>query len=242
MLNENDKQDAVVENCAQFVDIASSLLCSAKEKQSNVTQVIYVDNNGNDAVLNVYDFNFYTWKSTDTFDNLANDFLGDASLGTVLAYYNKVVNESELKAGTKIKIPVLKESVSNTNNKIYAIPAMQDNYGIDICISDNGDFSATGGDLGFVSGSANLSQAIALRLTTASKKRIRLTSYGIRATAGDNVALKSYLVGSIEQTVKADPRIKSIESLSFKGDGDKLYCNITYIDINGEQGTFESSL
>ena len=58
-----------------------------------------------------------------------------------------------------------------------------------------------------------------MRLTRASVKRIRLASYGIRSNIGDTLAVESYLTSSIEQTIKADPRISEVEELSFRGDG-----------------------
>lgn len=76
-----------------------------------------------------------------------------------------------------------------------------------------------------------------LRLTTASENRIRLTSYGIRSAIGDTMAMRSYLLSSIEQTVKADPRIKDIEEISFKGNKSALELEIVYTDINGNDGT-----
>ena len=241
-MTDNDKDDVITDLKSQLIENACLMVALSKEKQTNATAVVYVDEDGNDATVTVYDFKYHTWKSTDTFDALAADLLGSADYGTVIAYFNGVANESELEAGTKIKIPVLTESETNTNNKIYAAPEKQDNYGVDIAIDEDGDFDLSGGDIKTVNDRDNLTQAISLRLTTASQKRIRLTSYGIRSTIGDPMAVESYLTGSLEQTVKADPRIDEVEEISFKGDGDNLKLEVVYTDINGNTGTYEGDI
>lgn len=243
-MTENDKYDILTDNVDLMIDNACKMVAKAKEKQGNVKAVVYVDNDGNDAVAYVYDFTVYTWKSADTFDKLARDYLGDANLGTLIAYYNEIAVESEIESGTKIKIPILTETAANQNNMIYAMPDKQDNYGVDIAITDEGDFDIAGGDFATVSGSDNLAQAIGMRLTTSQKSRIRLNSYGIKDTIGDPMAVKSYLASSIDQTIKADPRIKTIEEISYasKNNGDDIQIDVTYTDINGKTGNYRGEL
>lgn len=241
-MTDEDKEDLIIDYLSQMEDSACNIVALSKEKQTNATAVVYVDSDGNDATVTVYDFKFHTWKSGDTFDRLATDLLGDAEYGTVIAYFNEVTNESELEAGTKIKIPVLSENESNVNNRIYAAPEKQENYGIDMKISDDGDLDVSGGDLKTVGDRDNLTQAVALRLTTAAGRRIRLSAYGIRSTIGDPVAIESYLSGSVEQTVLADPRVLELNELTFKGDGDKLMLELAYTDINGDTGMFKGEI
>lgn len=243
-MTENDKYDILTDNISLMIDNACKMVAKAKEKQGNVKTVVYVDNEGNDAVAYVYDFSVYTWKSTDTFDKLARDYLGDASLGTIIAYFNEIAVESEVESGTKIKIPILTETPANQNNMIYAVPELQDNYGVDIAINDEGDFDVAGGDFGTVSGTDNLAQAIGLRLSTDRKNRIRLNAYGIKNTIGDPMAVKSYLTSSIEQTIEVDPRIKEVEEISYetKNGGDDIQIDVTYMDINGKTGSYKGEL
>ncbi len=241
-MTDNDKEDLLTDYISQLEDNACIAVALSKEKQTNAVGVVYVGSDGNDEVVTVYDFKNYTWKSSDTFDKLASDYLGDPEYGTVIAYFNGVANESELESGTKIKIPVLTEDSSNTNNRIYAEPSKQENYGTDIMLNEDGDFDLQAGDIKTVEGRDNLTQAISLRLTTASNKRIRLASYGIRSTIGDPIAVESYLSGSIEQTIKADPRIAEVNELTFEGDGDKLKLEVVYTDINGDTGMYKGDI
>ncbi len=241
-ITELDDEDLLTDYLSQMEDGICTVAALGKEKQTNTETVVYVDDDGNDTTITVYDFNYHTWKSSDTLDKLAETLLGDANYGTVIAYFNEISNESDLEAGTKIKIPVLTESESNTSNFIYAPPEKQENYGIDIAINDDGDFDVLAGDLAVVDGRDNLVQSISMRLTTASQKRIRISSYGIRSSIGEPVAIESYLTGSIEQTVKADPRISTIEEITYKGNNDKLNLEVLYTDINGETGSYKGEI
>lgn len=242
MTTENDKEDMIIDYASQMIDSACTAVALAKEKQTNAQSIVYVDKDGNDTAATIYDYKYHTWKSADTLDKLASDLLGNSDYGTLLAYYNNISNESELEAGTKIKIPVLDESSGNRNNRIYAEPDKQENYGVDITLNDDGDLALDGGDIKTIGDRDNLTQAIALRLTTASGKRIRLGAYGIRSTIGEPIAVESYLSGCIEQTIKADPRISEVNELTFRGDGDKLILEVVYTDINGNTGMYKGDI
>ena len=241
-IDEIDRKDTLTDYISQLEDCACMIAALGKERQTNEMSVVYVDDDGNDASLTVYDFYYHTWKSTDTLDKLANDLLGNADYGTAIAYFNGIENESDIEAGTKIKIPVLSEDAASANNRIYAAPEKQENYGSDMTLNDEGDLAVKGGDIATVSGKENLTQAIALRLTTAAQKRIRLSAYGIRSSIGEPMAIESYLTGSIEQTIKADPRISEVDEITFKGDGDTLRLEVKYTDINGESGAYKGEI
>jgi hypothetical protein len=241
---ENDKKDRITLILNKLLDSVFRAAALAKEKQTNIEAIVYVDKEGNDAVALVYDYKIVQMRSTTTFDNLAREHLGDPSQGPLIAYYNKIQNEHEAEAGSDIRIPILTRTQSNQGNKIYASPEMQDNYGRDIALNDNGGFAVAGGDFAVVKGQKNLAQAIGNRLTTSSKKRIRLGAYGIRATIGDTLALDSFLMGSIEQTVYEDPRIDRVDEIHFESTvkGDALYITVTYTDINGNQNTYKGEI
>ena len=236
---ENDKKDIIIDLMNKLKDQACRVMALAKEKQTNIECVIYVDREGNDAVAYVYDSKPYTMTTTTTFDKLAQDNYGNPSLGPLISYYNKIQFEHNVPAGTEIKIPILARDEQNLRNRIYASPQMQDNYGRDIKIGDDGDFAVSGGDFATVSGPNNLSQALGNRLTTAVEKRIRIGTYGIRATIGDPQAIDSYLYGSIERTFIEDPRVDKIEEIIFEGRGDALFVKVNYRDINGNTNTYQ---
>jgi hypothetical protein len=239
----NDRNDVLVDLMNQLYDQACRVVAISKEKQTNIECVIYVNSNGNDAIAYVYDYKTVQMTSTTTFDRLARDHLGDPALGQIISYYNQIQFEHKVPAGTNIKIPILSVNEKNQNNRIYAQPQMQKNYGRDISIGEDGDFEISmSEDFAVVSGPDNLLQAINNRLTTAVEKRIRIGVYGIRATIGDPVAIDSYLLGSIERTIKEDPRIERIEDVSFEGRGDALFITVTYTDINGNQDEYQGEI
>jgi hypothetical protein len=239
---ENDKKDNIVLLTNRLADMACRAVALSKEKQTNVDCVIYVDDDGNDVTANVYDYKTVKMTSTTTFDALAQEMYGNPSMGTLIAYYNKIQNEHTIEAGSTLRIPVLTVQDQNLNNRIYAPHELQDNYGRDIALTDSGGFKAAYGDIAVVKGPQNLHQATGNRLTTASKKRIRIGAYGIRSSIGDPMAVSSYLIASIEQTLKQDPRIASIDEIKFEGKGDKLYITVTYTDINSNKDTYTGEI
>jgi len=239
---DNDKKDRIVLILNTLLDYMFRAAALAKERQTNIESIVYVDSDGNDAAAFVYDHRTIQIKSSTTFDNLAREYLGDPSMGPLIAYYNKIQNEHNIEAGTDIKIPVLEKNDKNQGNRIYSSPDMRDNYGRDIALTDTGGFSVVNGDFGIVYGKDNLSQALGNRLTTSSEKRIRLGAYGIRAAIGDPVAINSFLFGSIEQTVLADPRINSVEEINFQGKRDGLFISVTYTDIDGGQDVYKGKI
>jgi len=239
---ENDKKDALVLLTNQLTDLACRAVALAKEKQTNIETVIYVDNEGNDAVANVYDYKTMKMTSSTTFDKLAQEEYGDPSLGTLIAYYNKIQNEHTVEAGRTLKIPVLNVHDRNLNNRIYAPPELQDCYGRDFAINDSGGLKIEYGDFATVRGPQNLHQSTANRLTTAHGKRIRVGSYGVRNSTGDPMAVNGYLMASIERTLNEDPRIARVDEIQFEGKKDKLYISVTYTDINENQDTYTGEI
>lgn len=231
---ENDKQDALIDAGTELSTIACKMVSAVKERQTTYEPIVYVDNDGNDAMVYAYDCRKIRMNSAMTLDKLADKYLGNPDYASIIAYYNDIQNEHEIEPGTIIKIPVLTPNAANTSNRIYAIPGDSDNYGKDIALDDEGDFAVKGGDFDVTSGVENLNQAISMRLTTAAEKRIRLNAYGIKAQIGEN-AVKNYLLSSVEQTVLSDPRVSEINEISVKGENDRIYISVVYTDINGNQ-------
>lgn len=231
---DNDVQDELIDAVAELSTNACKMCAKIKERQTTYEPIVYVDNDGNDAVAYAYDSKKIRMSSTMTLDSIAAKYLGNPDYASIIAYYNGIQNEHEISAGTVIKIPILTPNKANSSNRIYAIPGDSDNYGRDIALDDNGDFSVSGNDFATVKEIENLNQAISMRFTTASDKRIRLNAYGIKAQIGET-AVKNYLFSTVEQTVLADPRVSEINDISMKGDNDKVYIAVTYTDLNGNQ-------
>jgi hypothetical protein len=235
---ENDQKDALILLTNQLVDMACRIVALSKEKQTNIETVVYVDDKGNDAVANVYDYKTVKMTSATTLDRLAQNEYGDPSLGSLLAYYNKIQNEHTVEAGTALRMPILTLQDRNLNNRIYAPPELQDSYGRDFALTDSGGFMVNMGDFAIIKGPHNLHQGIGNRLTTAKGKRIRVGVYGVRNSIGDPMAINGYLMATIEQTLNEDPRIARVDEIEFEGIKDKLYISVTYTDINGKQDVY----
>jgi hypothetical protein len=188
--------------------------------------------------------------SADTLESLAKQYLGDPGRAIDIATYNGIASLSDeggsspgsnqkttLKPGDRIKIPLTTPAKQILANRIFARREDRDNYGRDMALDDDGRIIASAsGDYALTSGAETLSQAILLRLRENVAKRIRLNAYGIRTAISDQTAGIVYLISSIEQTVKADPRISSVDDIRFTGRGDFLDVTIDYTDINNMNG------
>lgn len=220
------------------------------------TAVVPGDSTTDDQLVRVYGFTPRTLKATDTWDSIAQEMYGDASLGLLLSTYNSNLVQtsdtgSETAAtpgmppvGTEIRIPVLQMVKGfDGTNEIYNLPGINDNYGQDIGINADGSLNIIGGDIGTTKDTNTLVQAVINRLSTAIGSRIRTEVYGIRANIGDSDnTIPIVIASSIEATLLADPRIKSIDNVDFVGRGDNLKVEVSYTDINDRQsvvgGTF----
>jgi LysM repeat protein len=185
-----------------------------------------------------YGHSTVTLKSTDSLESLAAQYYGSSDNAIDVATYNGVASIDELEPGDKIKIPVLKKTQRNSNNRIYARREDRDNYGRDIALDSDGYVLASpSGDYKLAGGTDNLSQAVLLRLRESVDKRIRKNAYGIRTNISDPTAGTAYVLSSIDLTVRGEPRVKSIENIRFSGRGDNLTVTVDYTDINSAGGT-----
>lgn len=212
--------------------------------ESNDVLVIPGTDGEDDQAISVYGFITTTVKDGDTWDSIAADFYGDADNGYIVAAFNNQTPENgeimDLSAGDVIQIPILQETDKpELNNEVYSLPEEKDNYGHDILISSSGDFGVYNGDLCNTDNVDTLTQAINNRLQTAANSRIRTILYGIKSNIGSNSdASNVFLIASIQQTIQADPRVQSVDSITYEGVGDNLTVKIEYTDINNQKQTF----
>lgn len=230
LMTDDDKKDEQLAIRAMMKAASCKLVAFAKSCQTLKESVVYVDEDGNDAVVDVYGYTTLRVTSAMTLDSIAEKYLGNADYASIIAYYNGIKNY-DVSAGTLLKIPQLSATQSNNANMIYSLPKDRDLYGRDIALDDDGDFLAKDGDLAIQSGKDNLMQALSMRLTTGAEKRVRLNSYGIKSQIGEN-ALTNYLIATTQQTLKADPRIKEVNEINVSGDNDKVYLNFSFTDYN----------
>lgn len=210
------------------------------KRSSNQNGIAAIPGNSktSDTVIPIYGYSTKIVKDSDTWDALSLECYGTTEYTEMLAVYN-LTSGITLEAGNKIKIPIVnQEKASNLNNLIYAEPSKLDNYGIDIKVDENGDFAIDKNDFITVDGMNNLSQAINFRLSSTINSRIRLNVYGIKSTIGGIAEASSYVISSIEQTLLEDPRIQSVDTIEFQGEGDNLLVHVIYTDINGEQQNY----
>lgn len=209
-----------------------------KQNVQNIGIAVIPGNDAtNDKTITTYGFKTHIIKSSDTWDRLALDYLGDSKYSTLLSVYNASQGIKNLTPGLNIQIPLLEPSENNLSNKIFSTPDNRDNYGKDILIESK-DFGTSQNDFAISEGTQTLGQAINNRLTTTIGGRVRLVSYGLRKMVGESSFIESYIMSSINQTLEQEPRIKNIENVKFVGKGESLNINILYTDINETQQSF----
>ncbi len=217
---------------------------TSKYINNNGYAIIPGEQNEDDRLVASYGYKVISLTDAETsWDQLANDYYGDATLSYILATYNNLPTDKPLKAGQSILIPNLNFADSKVDrNEIYNSPDVKDNYGKDLLISDK-DFSIYNGDIALVDGVNNLEQALLNRYSTLIGARIRNEMYGIQASIGDALSATSALIqASVHQTTVEDPRIESVEEIHFVGKGDSLTVSVIYIDNNGSKRNFGGTI
>lgn len=219
-----DDYDYVVQLCEETKRIGARIVNFGKSQAADTEVTVEIDG----QKTTIYGTISITADASTTLEKLAAQYYGDPSMAVLIAMYNGITND-DIDPGTIIKIPQTVRSTLILNNKIYSWDRSS-NYGIDILlaavphsvemvIAESGDFS-------YVSGKDNLLQAINLRLNESLGKRLRLTVYGLSVAIGSpraNTAPIGYILTNLRDTLKQDPRVKSIDSIKLNGVGDSLY-------------------
>ena len=244
-VSKEDISDALSTLGHEEVIYANSVLSTLSKNLNDISvAVIPGEMNENDRVITTYGYKVVALSDAETsWDQLAQDYYGDPSMSNILATYNNLPTDEPLKAGQSILIPNLNIADSKTSeNEVYNSPDIKDNYGKDIFIEDK-DFGIYNGDLALVDGVNNLEQALLNRYSTLIGARIRVEAYGIQASIGDALSATSALIqASVHQTTVEDPRVDSVEDISFKGKGDSLTVSVIYIDKNGAKRNFGGTI
>ena len=244
-VSKEDISDSLSTLGHEEVVLANSVSASVSKNLNDISLVVIPGESGeDDRVITTYGYKVVALSDAETsWDQLAMDYYGDSSLSNILATYNNLPTDEPLKAGQSILIPNLNMADSKTSeNEVYNTPDVKDNYGKDLLI-DEKDFGIYNGDLAVVDGVDNLEQALLNRYSTLIGARIRIEAYGIQASIGDALSATSALIqSSVHQTTVEDPRVDSVEDISFKGKGDSLTVSVIYIDKNGAKRNFGGTI
>ena len=182
-------------------------------------------------------------SASDSLDSMAKEYLGNASLGGIIALYNGMRSSDDLMPGMVIRIPVEDVSI-NASNPVYNI-SHDDMYGKDIKINQTGDIVFSDEKEGMMDVADNigtLTQAVNLRLQGELGARKRLVTYGILSRVGNMANIADYFSASIIETLLADVRILSVDNVQAQSDGDQIYYQVTMTLIYGENQVTVSGL
>ena len=182
-------------------------------------------------------------SASDSLDSMAKEYLGNASLGGIIALYNGMRSSDDLMPGMVIRIPVEDVSI-NASNPVYNV-SHDDMYGKDIKINQSGDIVFSDEQKGVIEVADNVStltQAVNLRLQGELGARKRLVTYGILSRVGSMANIADYFSASIIETLLADVRILSVDNVQAQSDGDQIYYQVTMTLIYGENQVTVSGL
>jgi hypothetical protein len=180
-------------------------------------------------------FSTITLTGKDTPELIAQKFFGSPEYASDILAYNNISSFDDKGPGTTLRIP-LPLYKNNSRNHVFNF-SDYDFLGRDIAIDDRGFILTTGSDISLIKGADNLKQAILLRLRENITKRIRLFVYGIRTTIADPLAGVNFITGSIYNTVIQDPRIQSVDDITFHTRGDAIFVSLSYTSISGLSST-----
>jgi phage baseplate assembly protein W len=186
-------------------------------------------------------FTFVLTQRGDTLQKIAFRALGDASKWSLLIYPNNLVYPyltddptqvvpGVLLTGSQILIPSPSAAATTTDPSEI--------YGTDISLT-NGLFGATAtGDFAFVTGRANLRQALKNRVETQQGELIYHKFYGsiLKSLIGRvSVPAQQLLAASSAKgAVLADPRIASVDKAVATVNGDSVNVSIEAVPVVGQ--------
>lgn len=240
--SSQDLSDAYKGLIGGIEDKANGLVVQARKDISEHTEfplIVPGSDGESDSVIIAHGYKPYTYKDGDTWATIAYQFYNDSSYATMLQLYNKDISIETLTPGDTIYVPIIVDGAqNNSENEVYNDYGSMDICGKDINI-ENGDFAVKNGDLYTTNGIETINQAITNRLNTAINSRVRNVVYGIRNEAGlpsNGVnAAATYISASVEQTILADPRIESVEQVTWNGKGESLSIEAIYVTTAGEK-------
>lgn len=235
----DDVVDSISRILGKMSDNSHKIIANMKSEDEE-TVVNPGNSTDDDELIRVYGYKEYNVLDGDTWDVIAYKFYNDASYAKILASYN--YDLGSLKAGLKIYIPIFSKQEGVINDSVYNVPGTKDNFGVDIKLSSNGAIEFENGDFKKISGQDNLDQSIQNRLSAEVENSIRKVAYGIKSSVGSSYIPSGYILASIKQTLLMDNRIRSVDSISYRGENDRLNIKIVYTTINDSQKKFEGVL
>lgn len=227
---------------SSFADALNQFYLALMFMQRNdaIPIIMKEDDSENDVITVAYGYTEKEWTSDSSLESLCVEKYGSADYVYMLMRFNNIAKEEDLTPGTKLYLPNLTKDEDYGKNEIYS--QIEKIYGVDIKVGNDGSIGIFNGDIQIASGTENLSQAIETRLTTLAGSRVKDMALGINSAIGDIDVASNYIIASIIDTLRQEPRIESIDNISFEGQGDNLIITVNYTDISGKRNTQKTSI
>jgi hypothetical protein len=148
--------------------------------------------------------------------------------GMYSAYY--IYDGRPLLPGDVIYVPVINEAEAAMSAK------PDDLFGVDLKIDSDGDLVLAGSDdIQLIRGERNLKQALTVRYRTIQGENGVFPNFGLPRLVGEGneAGIAGYAASHMTMQSLADPRIKSVGSLSIGDAGDTLGADARLVLVNG---------
>lgn len=187
-------------------------------------------------------FAFVDTKYGDTLQRIAARVLGDASRWYELISPNSLVypyitddasaaGNGVLLSGSPILVPAPSAASTTTTDA-------QEVFGTDIALQSGLLQADAKGDFAFVTGRANLSQALKGRIETAQGELIYHMKYGslLRSMLGNKADASTSLLAAMtaKGAVLADPRVSSVNTSVATISGDSISVSVEVVPVMGQ--------
>jgi len=186
----------------------------------------------------------------DTLQRVAFRELGDASNWAQLAWFNNLlppyITDDEALAGPRVLLSGQSIKIPSATNESEPTVSTADNVLLTDCALTGGKLTVDeSGDLTLVSGRDNLKQAINHRVRTDMGELIYHPGYGckLQRRKGRKNNAVVVLLGrmDIQESLKQETRLKSINSITVTAEGDVLSVQANVTPISGDSVTVTAS-
>ena len=157
-------------------------------------------------------------RENDTFQLLAQRYLGNDELWPFIAELNGFNDNSLLLPGIEVRVPIVSgDRVQYLKDQYFLdFNFVKNPYGVDLQLDVEGDILiGEAGDVNIVGGIDNVLQAVSLKVTATVGSALKHTAIGLATTPGTEGTdlAQTYIRMHLRRAVLQDPRVESVDNI-----------------------------
>ncbi len=193
-------------------------------------------------------FSVYLTRTGDTLLNIAQRTLNDANRWVEIARINNfsdahIHENGTLSPGTRLLLPIRADL--NVPQAVVGARSADELLGRDLAVDlKTGDLILHGGDLAIRRSSANMEQALAIRLLTRQNTLPLFPRYGLPIAPGVGMTSRvaAYAGLHCKEQVLRDPRVSEVRNIEVQDEGDTISVSMIIVPIDGGNMEFVAPL